>query len=42
MAFDIQSENQRHQAGWQSLCKFSTYSIVAVVITLILVAVFVV
>ena len=42
MAFDIRSEHQRHQAGWQSFCKFSPYSIVAVVITLILMAVFVV
>jgi hypothetical protein len=42
VAFDIQSENQRHQAGWQSFCKFSTYAIIAVIITLILMAIFVV
>ncbi len=42
MAFDIQTENKRHLAGWQGFCKFSTYSIVVIVITLLLLAKFVV
>lgn len=41
MAFDIQTENARHQAGWQGFCKFSAYAIVATAITLILLAAFV-
>ena len=42
MAFDIQTENQRHLAGWQGFCKYLTYSIIATAITLILLAIFVV
>lgn len=42
MAFDIQTENSRHQAGWQGFCKFSTYAIIAIIITLLLLAAFVV
>ncbi len=42
MAFDIQTENARHQAGWQGFCKFSTYAIIATAITLILMAIFLV
>jgi hypothetical protein len=40
MGFDIQTENQRHLSGWQGFCKFLTYSIVVLAITLILMGIF--
>jgi hypothetical protein len=42
MAFDIQTENARHQDGWQGFCKFSTWSIIAIIISLILMGIFLV
>jgi hypothetical protein len=42
MAFDIETENQRHLDGWQGFCKYSSYAIIAAIVTMILMAVFVV
>ncbi len=42
MAFDIETENQQHQAGWEGFCKYVFYSVVLVAATLVLLAIFVV
>ncbi len=40
MAYDIDRENQRHQAGWEGFVRFTMASAVGVVLTLGLMALF--
>ncbi len=40
MAFDIQTEDRRHQAGWKSFVRLTAAASVAVVVALLLMAAF--
>ncbi len=42
MAFNIEHENQRHQAGWEGFTKLVTYSGVIIAVSLVLMALFLV
>ena len=40
MAFDIEQENARHTAGWKGFVLFTCLSTVAVILALVLMALF--
>ncbi len=40
MAFDIEQENARHTAGWKGFVLFTCLSTAAVILTLVLMALF--